>query len=188
MLLSIIIPYYKTLEETKQLLDKLIPQLTSRVEIILIDDGCNESELDKYERDNIHILHLLTNSGVAGVPRNVGLEIAQGKYIAFIDSDDMVSNDYVKEILEAINLESDVIYLSWKSKYHNVIAPLPSWNCTVWARVFKRSFIGNVRFREDLKKAEDYFFVEELKPKSFCSIKKQIYFYNAGRKGSLTND
>lgn len=185
MKLSIIIPYYKTLEETKKLLNVLIPQLTKEVEVILIDDGCNQKELDEYKE--INVIHLKNNSGVAGVPRNVGLDKAKGKYIAFIDSDDMVTENYVKEILEAMYFDSDIIYLSWKSKFHSVIAPLPSWNCTVWARVFKRELIGNVHFREDLKKAEDWAFIDSLNPKSFISIKKQIYLYNAGRKGSLTN-
>lgn len=185
MLLSIIIPYYKTLEETKVLLNTLIPQLNDNVEVLLIDDGCNESKLDKYG-DIIHILHLHSNSGTASVPRNVGLEIAQGKYIAFIDSDDMVSNDYVIKVLNAIKEDKDVIYLSWRSKVHNVIMGIPKkWNCSVWCRVFKKEIIGNVRFKEDLKIAEDWVFIHSLKPKSSIAVKKQIYFYNL-REGSLT--
>lgn len=184
MKLSIIIPYYKTLEFTKQLLDTLIPQLKNNVEIIVVDDGCNEKELEEYP---ITVVHLPFNSGVAGVPRNVGIELAKGEYIAFVDSDDMVMDNYVEEILNAINFYPDIIYLSWRSRVHNVIAPLPDWNCTVWARVFKRTLIGDIRFREDLKKAEDYVFIHELKPNTSISIKKQIYFYNNGRKGSLTN-
>ena len=184
MLLSIIIPYYKTLELTKELLDILIPQLKDNIEVILVDDGCNETSLEEYP---ITIVHLPMNSGVAGVPRNVGLEIAKGEYIAFIDSDDKVADNYIEEILNAINFKPDIINLSWRSKVHNVIAPLPEWNCTVWARVFKRSLIGDVRFREDLKKAEDWVFIHDLKPNTSINIKKQIYFYNSGRKGSLTN-
>ena len=53
--LSIIIPYYKTLELTKKLLEHLIPQL-NQTEIILIDDGCHEEQLDIY-KDKINIIH-----------------------------------------------------------------------------------------------------------------------------------
>ena len=186
MLLSIIIPYYKTLELTKKLLDTITPQLTNEVEVILIDDGCLEVELEQYH--SIKIIHLPTNSGNASKPRNIGLDIAKGKYIAFIDSDDMVSTDYIKTILDSIILNPDIIFLSWKSHKHNVIiyGEPPQWNCSVWCRVYKKDIIGKTRFREDLKIAEDWAFNQEIKYESSYAIEKQIYFYNCKRKGSLT--
>lgn len=54
MLLSIIIPYYNTLQETKELFKILEPQLNDKVEVLLIDDGCNEKELDKLKARVIH--------------------------------------------------------------------------------------------------------------------------------------
>lgn len=185
MQLSIIIPYYKTLEETKRLLDVLIPQLTDEVEVILVDDGCLEFELEKY--NSINVIHLPFNSGGASIPRNVGLLYARGKYIAFIDSDDMITDDYIKRIMKKIPFNKDIIYLSWYSKRHNIIMGTPpAWNCSVWCRVYKREIIGDVRFRKDLKIAEDWVFNEQIKPKTYCSIRKQIYIYNNGRPGSLT--
>ena len=47
LVISIITPYYKTLKEIKSLAKILEPQLTEDVEWIIIDDGCNETELDK---------------------------------------------------------------------------------------------------------------------------------------------
>ena len=44
------------------------------------------------------VIHLETNSGGAGKPRNVGIENSTGKYIAFIDSDDMITEDYISLI------------------------------------------------------------------------------------------
>ena len=46
--LSIVIPYFNTYEMTKKLLDSLVPQCNKQVEIILIDDGCNEKAFDDY--------------------------------------------------------------------------------------------------------------------------------------------
>lgn len=183
MQLSIIIPYYKTLDLTKKLLDKLIPQLTDEVEVILVDDGCNQVELDEYP---ITIVHLPINSGNASKPRNVGLDLAQGKYITFIDSDDMVSEDYIQKILNKIRKEPDIIYLSWKTKQYTIFISNkpPKWNCAVWCRVYKKELIGEHRF-ENIDIGEDYVFNLYIKPKTSLTIRLPIYYYNQGRKGSL---
>jgi glycosyltransferase involved in cell wall biosynthesis len=185
MLLSIITPYYRTLKEIKKIAEVLEPQLDNDIEWIIIDDGCSETELNKL---NATILHLPFNSGGASVPRNAGLDIAQGKYIAFIDSDDMITEDYIKEIRKKIAKEPDIIYLSWKSQVHSIVMESlpPKWNCSVWCRVYKKDVIGDVRFKTYLKLAEDLIFVSNIKPKSSLSIKKQIYLYDCQRKGSLT--
>ena len=184
MKLSIIIPYYETYEYTKELFKVLEPQLTDEVEIILIDDGCNEKKLDEFKAK---VVHLEKNSGNASVPRNKGLEIAQGEYITFIDSDDLVSDDYLIHILNKIQKQPDLILLSWQSQETKVIAKdrLPNWNCAVWCRVYKRELIQGRKFDEHLKIAEDWKFNQGLKPKRTKCVDKIIYFYNI-RKGSLT--
>lgn len=184
MLLSIIIPYYNTLEYTKELMKVLEPQLNNKIEVIIVDDGCNEKELDKFKAK---VIHLPTNSGGASKPRNIGLDNATGKYIAFIDSDDLISEDYIERITHKLN--TDIIYLSWKMQTMDVLITdkPPKWNCAVWCRVYKRELIGNVRFDETLKIAEDWKFNEQLKPQTSRCIKKYVYYYNSGRKGSLIN-
>lgn len=184
MLLSIIIPYYDTYEYIIEILDVLIPQLTDKVEVFIIDDGCNDTRLDKYIQDNIYVWHLPTNSGGASKPRNVGLDFAKGEYIAFIDSDDMISKDYIECILE--KLGTDIIFLSWKSNKHNIVVlnKPPKWNCSVWSRVYRKEIIGNTRFDENLKIAEDWKFNENIKYNTYTSVIKQIYTYNL-RENSL---
>lgn len=184
MRLSIITPYYDTLDETLKLAEILEPQLTDEVEWIIIDDGCNEKELDKLKA---RVIHLKENSGGASKPRNVGLDEAQGEYIGFIDSDDMITNDYIHKVLRA--LKTDIVFISWKSKKHDVRITLkpPRWNCAVWCRVYKREIIGDIRFNEKLKIAEDWVFNSLIKYETSNCISKQIYIYNNGREGSLIN-
>ena len=200
-MLSIIIPYYNTLEETKELLKILIPQLNKETELIIIDDGCNEKKLDDIidmilcsnikinDITKIKVIHLIKNSGSASKPRNIGLENANGDYITFIDSDDMVSSNYINEIQKAIQNNTDIIFMSWKSKIHNIKMNYkpPKWNCSVWCRVYKKEIIGNIRFDENLKIAEDWLFNKQIQYNTSCCIRKTIYFYNNGRKGSLIN-
>lgn len=186
--LSIIIPYYNTYKLTRELLKVLTKQLTEEIEVILVDDGCNEKRLDEYK--DIKIIHLKENSGNASVPRNIGLNIAKGNYITFIDSDDMISNNYINKILNKINKDPDIIFISWKSKKSYIVMGKkpPKWNCSVWCRVYKKEIIGNIRFNKELKIAEDYEFNNKIKYKTSLCIKEIIYIYNNGRKGSLTNE
>ena len=178
MILSIIIPYYNTLEQTKKLMQVLEPQLNDKVEVIIIDDGCNEDELDNL---GVTVIHLKENSGGASVPRNVGLDFATGKYVSFIDSDDIVVDDYIDTILAKIDEEDfDYCYYSWRSPYHTIIiTDKPyDWNCCVWDCVYKREMIGDVRFDPNLKIAEDYDFNKKVLKGKKANITKVLYFYN----------
>lgn len=184
--LSIIIPYYKTLEYTKELLKQLEDQITNEVEVLVVDDGTDD--MIPYIKHGT-IIRLEENSGGASRPRNIGIDMARGEYITFIDSDDMVSEDYISQILKAIEKKPDIVFLSWKSKVQEIIMQIrpPRWNCSVWCRVYKRDIIGNIRFDESLRIAEDWKFNEQIKYNTKVCIKKVIYFYNNGRKGSILN-
>ncbi len=185
MKLTIIIPYYNVLDHIKRLFQVLEPQLDDEVEVIIVDDGCNEKELDNLKA---RVIHLETNSGGAGKPRNVGIENAKGKYIAFIDADDMVTADYISEIKKKIEEDKDIIYLSWVSNKHDVVVTdkPPVWNPTVWSKVYKKELIGDTRFEEIINYAEDKKFNDKIKPKTSSFIDKQIYVYNNSREGSLS--
>ena len=176
--LSIIIPYYNALPYIKKLMNMLEPQLTDEIEVIIVDDGCNEYELDKFKAK---VIHLENNSGGASVPRNVGLDNARGEYVAFIDSDDLVSADYIYQIMNKINNETfDYCYLSWYSDTFKVIIEdnPPDWNCCVWNCVYKRDLIGDERFKPELVIAEDYDFNVRVRKGIHTSITDIIYYYN----------
>ena len=183
MKLSIIIPYYETYDLTVRLLKGLIPQLTENVEIILIDDGCNEKRLDEYEKD-INIIHLQENSGVSK-SRNVGIQNAKGKYIAFIDSDDMVTMDYIENLLSIIeNRQEDIIIFNWLDINNNEVSKKPH-NPAVWKAIYKKGILP--LFDESLRVREDYFYQKELDNKnpSVYYFDRVLYIYNSGREGSL---
>ena len=182
MVMSIIIPYYKTYELTCKLLDVLIPQLNDKVELFLVDDGCNETRLDKY---NINIIHLEENVG-ASTAMNIGIEKATGKYIALIDSDDMVTPDYVKTLLEAIdNHDEDMIYMDWKDMNTGMVVHRPD-NYAQWKAIYKKSIMPRFRdgriFSYDVPFKED---LEKLNPTKYYTD-KVLYLYNSNRQGSLT--
>ena len=184
--LSIIIPYYNCLDYIKELYEKLKPQLNGNVEVIIVDDGCHESGLDDF---NAKVIHLEENSGCAGIPRNVGLDLAQGEYITFIDSDDLVSYNFVDKILKKIDSEDfDYCLISWWSDNFkiDVINGRPDWNCSVWGIVYKKELIGDTRFN-NLRIGEDYDFNKEVL-KGECSIISDfLYYYRSNEKGIMAN-
>ncbi len=186
--LSIITPFYNTLKETKELADCLLPQLTEETEWIIVDDGTNEHELD---RINNNTLHLDKNSGNASRPRNIGLDRAQGKYIAFVDSDDLVTPDYIEKVINKIDSEDfDYCYISWQmDDYKYIIEDEPlEWNKSVWNCIYKRDVIGQERFDEKLNICEDEDFNNRVRKGKKANIKDVLYIYNwQKREDSLTS-
>lgn len=187
--LSIITPYYNCLKYTKMLAEILEPQLTEEIEWIIIDDGCNEKELDNL---NAIVIHLPFNNGCAGIPRNYGLAVASGEYVTFIDADDLVSSNFISKILNKINITTfDYCLMNWR-KIDNtfkidVSNGRPEWNCSVWGIVYKKENIKDLRFT-DKKIAEDYEFnTVALKGVEEKITDEFLYLYNSNPNGICTN-
>lgn len=109
-LLSVIVPIYNVELYIERCIESLINQQQNAIEIILVDDGSPDrcpAICDDYEKkyENIKVIHK-KNEGL-GLARNSGIQIAKGKYIAFVDSDDYVEEDFYKILLEKA-LEDDL--------------------------------------------------------------------------------
>ena len=196
MILSIIIPAYNAGQYLGELILKLRDQMKpfkESVEVIVIDDGSKEPVNFSY--DWLKVIRQ-ENRG-ASAARNTGIEAAQGEYIAFIDADDLVSDNYIDTILNKAKTEKfDYCYLSWKAfggwqqevKLNSIEDKFPPFNLCVWNRVYKRSMIGDVRFNENKLVAEDAQFIREVqeegKKKAFIS--DFMYFYRSNSPDSLT--
>ena len=87
--LSIIIPAYNAEPYLGELLDRIAPQMTDEVEVIVVDDGSDPKVQPKY--DWVRLIRQ-DNKGVS-IARNVGIDNADGEYIAFIDADDLISEN-----------------------------------------------------------------------------------------------
>ena len=183
--LSICIPYYETYDLTVKLLEKLVPQLNDETELILVDDGCNEKRLDIY-KDKIIIKHEKENKGGA-TNTNRCIDLAKGEYVALIDSDDMVADDYVNELLKAINeRDEDLIFMNWQDMANGIIVRHPS-NYAPWKCIYKREKMP--RFKDGWIYSYDVPFQEDIDKLSLSKyyIDKVLYFYNSKRVGNLTS-
>lgn len=186
ILLSIIIPGYERYDYAEKLLKQLDKQMQDNVEVILVDD-CSPIPY-QFHYKWLKTIRLEENSGGASVPRNKGLDIVKGKYISFIDIDDLISDDYIQTILNKIKEEWDYCYISWKGKSNKIIIENepPKWNCCVWNCIYKRDLIGNERFKPELKMAEDLDFNNRVRKGKRANITKIIYYYNEDTPNSLT--
>lgn len=194
MKLSIIIPYYNAETYTKKLLECLNKQMQPEVEVILIDDGSDKPFKPSYDWLTVH----RKRNGGAASARNKGLDMAAGDYIAFIDADDMVANNYIAAILEKIDTEHfDYCYISWKTlpggwnyqvKIKSVDDMFPPFNLCVWNRIYSREMIGDVRFNTKKAIAEDAQFIREVKEtgRKKAFISEYLYFYRSDATDSLT--
>lgn len=185
ILLSIIIPGYERYNYAEKLLKQLDKQMQDNVEVILVDD-CSPIPY-KFNYKWLKIIRLEENSGGASVPRNKGLDIAQGEYISFIDIDDLVSDNYIKTILDKTKEEWDYCFISWECSTHKIIIKdnPPRWNCCVWNCIYKRELIGKKRFNPELVIAEDYDFNQKVRKGKKANIKEVLYYYEQFSPDSL---
>lgn len=105
MKLSIIVPVYNADKYLKRCIDSILSQTISDFEVILIDDGSEDSSpqiCDDYahNKDNVMVVHQ-KNQGVS-VARNVGLKNASGEYIGFVDADDYIHPEMYKTLLNIL--------------------------------------------------------------------------------------
>ncbi|WP_461205039.1 glycosyltransferase [Clostridium sp. DL1XJH146] len=104
--ISIIVPVYNVAEYLTRCIESLRNQSFKNLEIILVDDGSLDNSLEicrSYEKMDPRIIVIeQENSGLSSA-RNTGMEIAKGKYILFVDSDDYIDLDSCLKFISVIN-------------------------------------------------------------------------------------
>lgn len=110
-LVSVVIPVWNTGESVKKLINKLFSQTYKNLEIIAIDDGSSDDSLcilQNLAKNDTRLKVIHQKNAGASAARNAGIEMAQGKYILFIDSDDDVTEDFVEKLVQRIESDSEV--------------------------------------------------------------------------------
>lgn len=105
-LVSIIVPVYKAESYLAACVDSILSQSIGDFELLLIDDGSPDGSgamCDDYARQDARVRAVHKENGGVSSARNLGIAQAAGRYIVFIDSDDYVSPDYLRDLLDAEN-------------------------------------------------------------------------------------
>lgn len=114
MKVSIIIPFHKGEAYLRDCLDSLVEQTYGNMEVIIISDHAPEEELacllDYDGEISVRLYHLEAKTGVAAA-RNMGLNVATGDYIYFLDSDDYLYEDAIEMLVTgALERDDDITY------------------------------------------------------------------------------
>ena len=122
-MLSVIIPAYNVEKYIERCINSVLNQYLKNIEIIVIDDGSKDKTSDiclKISENNKNIIYKKVQNGGCSAARNLGISMAKGKYIAFLDSDDWVDSDmYINMIEEAEKNQADIVICGFKKLDEN---------------------------------------------------------------------
>lgn len=178
-LISVIIPVYNVEKYLVRCVTSVCNQSYGKLEIILVDDGSPDEcgmICDRLAENDERIRVVHKENGGLSSARNAGIEIAQGEYLFFLDSDDYISNDCIRYLFELlVRGDSDIavgnylvtsednVDFSKKNRmpiternYSNVEAINQLFSSvtvkmvTAWMKLYKRELFDEIRFPEGL--------------------------------------
>lgn len=206
---SIIIPTHNGEKTLTNAINSILIQKYKDYEIIVINDGSDNSVTqiinNIIENKRIKLIQL-TERKKAGGARNLGIDIAKGEYIIFLDDDDILEENALENIDKVIkNKTPDIVYLGFKSKDENeekIFLPnksnsikenrIKQWQFeNVWDVCWNRNFLNknNIKFVEN-KFFEDFLFYYKgiILSNTYEFLSKVTHIYTSNRKGSITTD
>lgn len=217
-LISVIVPAYNTAKFVGKCIESIQNNSYKNLEIIIVNDGSADNTADVVSayaaKDDRIVLINKENGGVSSA-RNAGIDVANGEYIAFVDSDDYITEDFFEALIKPcieqgaesaccvyamVDVDGKVMpdkRLTFEGD--RLVAPneiainyfaYSSWGLTNFVgRMHKRSAVGDIRFSETLKYGEDGSFnlvvFKNMQKIYFTS--KVMYFYVAHSQQATAN-
>ena len=207
-LISIVIPVYNTkIIYLAKCFDSITNQSFADFEVLVVDSSTDSSTslfVNSYLKTDNRFRLLHCDRGVSK-QRNLGIDNSKGKYIAFVDSDDRISSNYLEMLLcTLISSKSDIAYPKLiKERYKDNIVigtetiicqPLvkkidkycffentPENGLVNPVKLYRKDLINQVRFDEQLSYGEDMMFNYELSKKGFFAVycENALYYFSA---------
>ena len=212
--ISIIVPVYKVEKQLNTCIESILNQNFINYELILVDDGspdeCGEI-CDEYEKKDKRIKVIHKKNGGLSDARNAGLNIATGKYIGFVDSDDIIHPQMYEKLYNVIRKYNfDIVQCKFKKfkkiediekslnrhnesveEYTNKEAIIDmidnnKINVNTWNKLYKRELFENERFPKG-KIHEDEFLTYKLiyKSNKIAYINEELYYYYQNDNGIM---
>lgn len=212
MKLSVIVPVYRVEDTLSRCVDSVLGQSFSDYELILVDDGSPDGSgaiCDDYASHHPHVRVIHKANGGLSSARNAGIDVAQGEYITFIDSDDFIGENTLSILMSRLEAHPDHDILEYPVYWHfggkdaimlkfgvNTYdnmrdywlrgrAYSHSYACN---KVFVRSLFDHVRFVEG-RKFEDVHTLPLLleHARRICTTEEGIYYYTSNPNGITNN-
>ncbi len=200
--LSIIMPVYNKARYLSTVLQQIKTQSFSEFECIIVDDGSTDGSgeiCDRFAKDDNRFIVIHKENGGVSAARNTGLDLATGNYISFIDGDDEITTEYLKDLYDAAYNSGAKLVIGgclkfWDNSGKTVDTLCPYEGLVDIATVFSSfaqkqyengiygyccnkliaaDVISGIRFNEKIKLAEDLDFYLSIYPKL-----ENIYFLN----------
>ena len=121
-LVSIVIPIYNAEQYLEESIRSVLDQSYGNLQIICVDDGSTDNSLkiaEKLKNDDSRIVLISKENEGAGVARNKGMEVAQGKYVYFFDADDYLRKNAIKTLVKTAEKHSADIVLFGYYKFND---------------------------------------------------------------------
>ena len=212
--ISIIVPVYNVEKYIGGCIESILSQSYSNWELLLLDDESSDKSVEickKYaEKDERIKVFQKKHLGVSAI-RNLGIELAKGQYITFIDSDDQIEIDFLQKAIDicmkkhveiymagcrgieeerevAIGVIGNNIYSNSRNFTEEQLIELleQNYTATCWSKLFLKEKIGETRFEKNCVFGEDLMFVHELLKKNVTVFADTYIGYNYfKRSGSL---
>ena len=187
MKFSIIIPSHNGEPHIRKCLDSVVQQTFKDYELIVICDACEDNTVDVAKEYGAKVIEVDFHN--SGLTRNAGLNVATGEYVLFLDDDDWWLHEYVLEQISGKLKDEDVLCFSfiWKGvKYADPLGNGGGHFIAVWNKCWKRSFIGNCRFSDNIPEEDvDFHYAVWAKRPKIVDWDMPMYYYNYLRSGSL---
>lgn len=213
-MVSIIIPVFNTGFKLEKCLDSVLNQDYNDFECIIVDDGSNDNSgeiADKYgQLDNRFVVVHKSNGGVSSA-RNLGIRIAKGEWLVFVDSDDVLLPEHLSCMVDATCVDVDIVMTGFRflhpseitehkytaGKYigvkaiSNFILQSDFLDYQIpWDRMYrnKRSKRDELEFDEKLSLSEDRLFCYNylIHCKGIATVEKITYIHDGTDVGSLS--
>lgn len=204
LLVSIIVPIYNAEIFLERCINSILKQSYKNFELILVDDGSTDSTLSicqNFQSNDNRIIVIQKKNGGVSESRNEALKISKGDYVVFIDADDFVGEDYIKNLIPKNN--EDFVYSGYKNVKNNIVTEEIAYKkininpfkcskdfgffwdktniCFVWRACYKKDIIkkNNIKFDASINIGEDVIFnIEYLKYcNSVCVTENTDYFH-----------
>ena len=198
-LVSIVVPCYNVEKYVKQCIDSIKQQTYKNIEVLMVDDGSKDNTAsiikDNIKDDNRFKYYYKNNGGLSDA-RNYALPYIKGKYITFVDSDDWIEPDYIKELYTSLVENDSYISLcdyimnykdrdeikTTKANYFENFM-----NNTACIKMYKSSAFQDIRFPKG-KWYEDLGTIPKIymKNSKYSIVHKPLYNYRQN-SDSITN-
>ena len=200
--ISVIVPIYNSEKYIYQCVDSILNQSYKDIELLLINDGSTDASgriCDEYARNDTRVKVIHKENGGVASARNLGLGLARGEWLTFVDSDDWIEPTMLEEVYQKAKIDNaDLVFVDIRYSYPTCISVYQTFRwrgkpqdalydyltktryCPGWGLI-KRSLIedNKYRFPENITIYEDFHLLVRLIFRSniISQVEKPLYNY-----------